>query len=305
MIKYTSFLIIIVVVLAFCSCSSSEKEEGKQLAATAYTQIILSDKQIDSLTSIMQESSLKNDTKKIDEIYNKYLKPNWKDTNNADFYLQRAHANALKLLYKEALKDILKAEKLNPTYAYVYYQKGLALGMLNPNAMDSSVIYFTKAIELDSNNTNYLQTRSETYNSFKKYDKAIEDINKAIKINQNILWFYALRASYLSNCKNYELALKDYNFCIQNKTQDDLFFGRGACYYFTGKYKMALIDFDKSIALNPNIGEYYTKRGASKFKLKNRDAAFEDFKKAMDLGDPEGTKLYNDCLIWYSKHKKI
>jgi tetratricopeptide (TPR) repeat protein len=265
----------------------------------------LSDKQIDSLSDIMKVSSLNHDTKKIDEIYNTYLKPNWKDTNNADFYLQRAHANLLKSKFNDALIDVIRAKKINSNYHYAYFMNGLIAGMLNPTTADSSIYYFNKAIDLDPNNALYLQTRSETYNSIHNYQKAIDDINRAIKINSSDVQLYALRGAYLYSNDDYELAIADFNKCFTYKKQDNLFYFRGACYYFTGKYELAMKDFDEAIKLNPNIGEYYTKRGASKFKVKDRDAAFEDFKKAKDLGDQEGTKYYNDCLIWHSKHKKI
>jgi tetratricopeptide (TPR) repeat protein len=285
------------------ACNSPNKSQIKQVEEKDL--IYLSDKQIDSLSTIMQQSALKNDIKKIDEIYNTYLKPNWKDTNNADFYIQRAHVNSLKWKYTNALKDVLIAQKLNPKYAYVYYKKGIILSMIYQNNVDSSLFYFNKAIDLDSNNVDYFQIRAETFNSIHNYQKAIDDINRAIKINPSDLQLYALRGAFLYSNKQYDLAIEDLNWCLKQKNQDNFFYFRGMSFYFKANYELALKDFEEAIKLNPNFGAYYTGRGVTKFKLKNRDAAFIDFKKAMDLGDQEGTKYYNDCLIWYSEHKKI
>ncbi len=290
---------LIALVFVITSCNSTEKEKSN-------TTVDLSNAQKDSLTKVLQEASMNNNVIKIDEIYNTYVKPNCKDTNDVQFYLQRAHVKLLKSDFRGSLQDLNKAEKKSPKTAHVYFMKGLAVGSLNPYTIDSSLVYFNKAITLAPNDPQYLETRAETYNGFKNYPKAIEDINKAIKLNPNKLWFYNLRASYLYGNKDYENALKDYNFCIEHKKMDgDLFYFRAGCYYFTKRYALAIKDFDKAIILNPKTGEYYAKRGAAKFKLKDRDGAFEDFKKAMELGDEEGKKYYYQCLEWYEKHKKI
>lgn len=289
----------IVIVILIASCNSTEKEKSN-------TNVDLSNSQKDSLTKMLQEASMNNNVIKIDDIYNTYVKPNCKDTNDVQFYLQRAHIKLLKSDFNGSLQDLNIAEKKSPKTAHVYFMKGLAVGMLNPYTIDSSLIYFDKAIALAPNDPQYLETRAETYNGFKNYPNAIEDINKAIKLNPNKLWFYNLRASYLYGNKDYEKALKDYSFCIEHKKMDgELFYFRGMCYYKSNEYELALKDFNSSIKLNPENGAYYTGIGAAKFKLKDRDGAFENFKKAMELGDEEGKKYYYQCLEWYEKHKKI
>lgn len=267
--------------------------------------INLTDKQKDSLTSILQQASIKNDIFKIDEVYNTYIKPNIKDSNDVQFYLQRAQIKLLKSDFKSALQDINKAEKIDPKTAHVHFMKGLIIGTLYPNSVDSSIKYISIAINLAPNDPLYLQSRSEIYHSYNNYSKAIDDINKAIKLNPNKLWFYNLRASYLYSSKSYELALKDFSFCIEHKKTDgDLFYFKGMCLYFLGKHESAIESFEMALKINPANGAYYTANGAAKFKLKNRDAACEDFKKAMELGDVEGKKYYYQCLEWYEKHKK-
>lgn len=292
-------IILIALVLTLMSCADTQKKEVQN-------PISLSDIQKDSLTKVLQNASMNNDVLKIDEVYNTYIKPNCKDTNDVQFYLQRAHAKLLKSDFKSALQDINIAQKISPKTAHVYFMKGVAIGTLNPYSLDSSITYFNKAIELAPDDPQYLQSRSEVYNTYKNYSKAIEDINKAIKLNPNKLWFYNLRASYLYSSKEYELALNDYNFCIKYKKMDgDLFYFRGMCSYFLNKYEIALIDFQASVKLNPKNGAYYTAVGITKFKLKDRDGAFPYLKKAMELGDGEGTKYYHQSLEWYAKHKKI
>lgn len=288
-----------VLAILICGCDISEKEDTK-------VSVDLTDKQKDSLTTVLQDASTKNDVIKIDEVYNTYIKPNCKDTNDVQFYLQRAHAKLLKSDLKSALQDINMAEKISPKTAHVYFMKGVVIGTLNPYSLDSSIKYFNIAIDLAPHDPQYLQSRSEIYNSYKNYSKAIEDINKAIKLNPNKLWFYNLRATYLYSNKSYELALKDYNFCIEHKKTDgDLFYFKGMCLYFLGKYELALESFELALKINPRNGAYYTAIGVAKFKLKDRDAAFENFKKAMELGDEEGKKYYYQSLEWYEKHKKV
>ena len=62
-------------------------------------------------------------------------------------------------------------------------------------------------------------------------------------------------------------------------------------------YKQSILDFNKSIEINPYNSEAYFKRGLSKNKLKMKDSACKDFRKAAELGYPTA----NDAIKYNCK----
>ena len=51
---------------------------------------------------------------------------------------------------------------------------------------------------------------------------------------------------------------------------------------------LQLILFGYAINLNPNEATWYTTRGTAYLSLRDREKAYNDFRKACDLGDAEG-----------------
>jgi len=101
---------------------------------------------------------------------------------------------------------------------YIYNHRGLVY--LSLSNYEKAIADFTKAIELEPNDTRVYTNRGLAYRMVKKLDRALEDFNKSENINP--LW-------------------------------PDTFYGRSLTYYDLGNLRRALEDCDRAISLKPGF----------------------------------------------------
>lgn len=58
---------------------------------------------------------------------------------------------------------------------------------------------------------------------------------------------------------------------------------QGQMEFIKKEYKSAIAKFDKAIQLNPNLANFYYRRGLAKYKLDNYEGAITDIEKAAYL----------------------
>ena len=89
---------------------------------------------------------------------------------------------------------------------------------------DEAISYFTKANNIDPENTHILSKRAITYSYLKKHEKALLDINRAIQLDSlNNLLFY-IRCKIYIKLENFHEALLDFNKSIAFIYYEDLNF---------------------------------------------------------------------------------
>lgn len=141
------------------------------------------------------------------------------------------------------------------------------------NKLDSkddrgAIIYYTKAIELNSNSSNNYFNRGLHKANLKDYVGAIKDFTKTIELRY------------------------DNNDSIRAW---DAYDNRGVCKIFLEDHRGAINDFTKALELKPNGGTY-SNRGRVRFRLKQLNSACMDFRKALKLGySPASILIKNHC----------
>ena len=136
---------------------------------------------------------------------------------------------------------------------------------------------WTEALSINPNNPYAYYDRGVTKAELGDYIGAFEDFNQAIYIHPRY------SNAYLQRDKVRRKLLED------NKTflidfEDALKFCQRGKYLLQGKkYTEAIKNFDQALQLNPNIAEAYYNRAKSRYKLKDREGAIEDFQKAAKL----------------------
>jgi tetratricopeptide (TPR) repeat protein len=115
---------------------------------------------------------------------------------------------------------------------------------------EKAIFYFNKAIDLATEDHNYLRSRAQVYAYQGKFDLALADINKSIKGNSEDYRYYSDRAYY---------------YCMM------------------GDYDRAIIDTNKVIMLYPKHAEAFSTRGIAHWMKKMKEQAIEDMKSAMAL----------------------
>lgn len=180
--------------------------------------------------------------------------------------------------------------------SYIY--KGFALnGLAN---YDSSIVCFTKAIEIDSLDPATYTDRGKTYSFKKDYSNAIKDFKKVLTIDstggQAEAAYYYLGLVNMLRFKD-EMAIQYFDSLLKLAPRDaEAYFLRG-----TAKSNIMLIDesisdFNKAIEIYPNYMQAFANRGTQKLnkltveeRLNNKDKCLAepcaDFLTAKQLGD--------------------
>ncbi len=140
---------------------------------------------------------------------------------------------------------------------FIYYYLGQAYA--SQKDYSKSVEAFSRAIELNPQNTMYYIHRGISYLGLNKYDKAIDDHSIAIKISEN--------GDPNKTC-----------LCLA-------YFARGTSYAMTGMYDLASRDFDISIKNNPSFAESYASNGVINGINGNYQVGIRNLEKAIELGD--------------------
>ncbi len=129
----------------------------------------------------------------------------------------------------------------------------------------NSIIYYNRAIAMDSMNADFYMARGNAKLTTVDYEGATKDYTKVIELEPQNADAYLLRAM-----------IKIY----KKEFTDD-----------------AVSDLKKAIQLNPNLAKAYYNLGVIKFVQNDKEAACEYWKKAADMGfDQAKLNLKKHCL---------
>jgi tetratricopeptide (TPR) repeat protein len=127
----------------------------------------------------------------------------------------------------------------------------------------SSIVYYTKAIALDSGRADIYMARANARLTAVDYEGANKDFTKVIQLNPNMAEAYLLRATIRIYKKEFT---------------DD-----------------AIEDLNKAIELNPTLAKAYYNPGVIQFVRNNPDGACNYWKKAAGMG-------YEQAAEYVKKH---
>lgn len=137
---------------------------------------------------------------------------------------------------------------------------------------ESSVKYYTNALELDPTYVEAYNGRGQAY----------------LNLGQ----------------KQIPLALSDFTKAIEaGIVTPKLFFNRGKCYAILNRYAEALPDLTRSLELEPKSAETWYFRAFSNEKTNNPAAAMADYSKAIELNPNYVEALVNRGLLFYQQQK--
>jgi tetratricopeptide (TPR) repeat protein len=198
---------------------------------------------------------------------------------------------------------------LNAQDFQFYYDRGKICSS-EKNRIDSAVIYFTKAIELDSSKSGVYLERARLYDYKGKLLIALRDYNKVIEMDSLCGRAYQGRANIYMKMKRRDEAMHDYKMSIELLADDEktfysyanlgiYLFDEGenidtSLYYFT-----KAIDLSKKYKYNAAPSCYYF-RGKAYLIKGEYEKAIDDFTTAIDLN------FSSDCyLLRSTAYKKL
>ncbi len=199
--------------------------------------------------------------------------------------------------------DFNRAIELDTNYVYAYHKRGVIYGLKGDYKYALNDL--NKALKLSFSNGDIYIDRGYIKYLTKDYDGALKDYEKCIyyldtqpeqkTYNRYKLYYYmGLVCEIKGDNKS---AIDNYNTSLRYKKYEEAYNARGllSMKMESGKLELALLDFDRAIALNPNYAEAYYNRATAK-KIAGDKTACDDFKAAFKLGYTKAASfIQKDC----------
>lgn len=201
------------------------------------------------------------------------------EPGNADFYVNRGmvreSANP-----DRAIADYEKALKLVPNHPLALHNIG-ALKSKKGGPED----FFEKAIESDSTMLAPYLERAYLRMQSGYYKGALDDYNSAIEIEKNDPEIWLNRGLAKEKLNDLKGAYADYSQAIQlDEKFEKAWLNRGNVLGRQNNHSAAVDDYTVALTINPEYAAAYYNRAISREKLKQKEEACADLKRAEQLG---------------------
>lgn len=194
--------------------------------------------------------------------------------------------------YKEAILHYNKAISTKADYAYAYNDRASAKKLLGD---DSGAIQdYEKAIALDPKLFFAYNNLGSCKRNKGDHAGAVEAYTKAIDLKPD--YFIALnnRGTVKLNTGDYLGAMLDFEEALRQKSNYPLALNNLASVFIKKQdFKSALDWSNKALNADVNLGAAYLNRGIAKQMLRDEEGACVDWKKASELGIPEGKRYHS------------
>lgn len=201
-----------------------------------------------------------------------------KQKRQATAYRELAEAYLVEAQYTLALRELLKAEKLQPDSALIHNDLGLVYMM--KDRMDLSAKQFKRAIAIKPDYAEAINNLATVLLQQEEWDEAILYLNQLGDnmvygtpqyVQLNLGWAYFKKKDYPNAEKHYQLAIKHYNDGFpKDLSYSKALGGLARTYTATGKMAEALSTFGKAVKWAPDyaptyfyMGQTYEKAGRS------------------------------------------
>ena len=163
------------------------------------------------------------------------------------------------------------------------------------------IIYYTKAIQSDSNFTSAWFNRGTAYNEMSRFEEAEADFNWVIGREPANTKAYMYRGIARLKMERFAEAADDFTrmFKLNPQKSAEALANRGLCYQKMGDYSKAVVDYSAALELNPNDFITLNNKGLCLRKLEKFEEAVEDHKQAIKIKADNAPAYYNlGCNYW-------
>lgn len=156
------------------------------------------------------------------------------------------------------------------------FGEGIRRGVLLE--FDEAIEYFDRAISLDSTYSEAFLYRGLAYYELMQYEQSLNDLTKAYWLDARLedqIHFYLGHVK--AALHDFYGAIDHLTKAIQTDPDHAAYFERGKSFYCLLLYDTALIDFNASLRLNPNMFDALFYRAKTYFFKNDLDKALQDF----------------------------
>jgi len=190
---------------------------------------------------------------------------------------------------EQAIESYTQALILNPNSPFSWYNRGVAHLELDdpmPAAAD-----FTETIRLSPTNSQAFLNLGNCHRALGNPETALEAYDRAIQLDPVDLPARVNRAATLLALRASDRAIEEYDEIIRQSPDAQAFCNRGVCLQKTGRTLEAIEDFERAIAIDPNLAEAFCNLGISRRKSGDPSAAISAYDRAIEI-DPLLVEAY-------------
>jgi len=150
-----------------------------------------------------------------------------------------------------------------------------------------ALVAYNSAVESDPDCLEAYFAQAKAHTVLQQYDNAHSAYTKGVSKNRKSHVAYATRAAFVHahRRKGAKNAIRDYGKAIELQPDiADYYSKRGLCHYDLGDWKSALADFNSTITLQPDLREAFYNRGRTCYELKRYDETIADMSQAVARG---------------------
>jgi tetratricopeptide (TPR) repeat protein len=160
--------------------------------------------------------------------------------------------------YQEAILAFSKALDLKSDYAEAYRMRGQVY--FEETILDQAIHDYSAAIKIQPSDPRTLLDRAAVYLGVKNYAGAMADCDRALVLDSRLAKAYNLRGSARRAQGDSRGALADFDRAVALAPNMDNFYQRGATYQLLGEHEKAIADFTEVIARAPDLAAGYFAR---------------------------------------------
>jgi predicted O-linked N-acetylglucosamine transferase (SPINDLY family) len=190
---------------------------------------------------------------------------------------------------EQAIESYTQALMLNPNSPFSWYNRGVAHLELD-DPMEAAAD-FTETIRLSPTNSQAYLNLGNCHRALGNPETALEAYDRAIQLDPADLPARVNRAATLLALQASDRAIEEYDEIIRQSPDAQALCNRGVCLQKTGRTLEAIEDFERAIAIDPNLAEAFCNLGISQRKSGNPSAAISAYDRAIEI-DPLLVEAY-------------
>jgi tetratricopeptide (TPR) repeat protein len=184
--------------------------------------------------------------------------------------------------YDDAVAYFTSAMAMDPNYSEYYNERGNVL--LNMERLDDALNDYLKAVELSPPYAEVWTNLGQCYRLMGRMTEAIDAYSHALDIDPHQALSMVGRAEAFEALGQLDAAMADYNAALDLDPNRPLTLAsRAILYYEAGRLQEALADLDRAIALSPETPDLYQNRAIALSDLQRFDEAANDLQTYLQL----------------------
>ena len=200
-------------------------------------------KALERIVRLIQKGKIKNALSCCQRL----LESNKED---ADLYLLAGSISAQIGEMTQAIEYFLAGYNLQPNNLQILNSLGMANAQLG--SFNEATEWYNKAITLEPNNPSILKQLAYCFIKQGKKNDAKDLLQRALMYDQKSADIYQLLGDLYYSDNNYHVAVEYYSLALENaSSRMNLLIQRGSCNLSLGKFRKAIIDFDKAVNIEP------------------------------------------------------